>query len=257
MSDTITTSLGKALALLDCFRDGQTELGVSDMARRVGIAKSSVHRLCAILVAGGHLEKTVRGQYRLGLKIFELGGLVSTRVGIRQPASCFLEELAAASQQTAHLGILDEGEVVYVDKIETHGSRRTPTQVGSREPTYCTGIGKAMLAWAAPKDIERLLSRGLRKFTPYSIASPQRLLDELTMVRATGLAHDREERVLGLACIAAPVRDHRGEVVAAISVSGSTAVLNEQRMAALSMKVKRVGAGLSRRLGWEPVGSAG
>ncbi|MGY1820999.1 IclR family transcriptional regulator [Geodermatophilus sp. SYSU D00079] len=220
------TSVSKALQLLDAFRLAGPSLGVSELARRAGVPKSTAFRLLAYLEQGGYVERTGT-DYRLGWRLFELGNRVHhcRPRGLRDLALPYLSELYVSTGNVVHLGVLEGVDVVYLEKI--HGLRavQTPTSVGSRMPAACVGLGKAVLAYRDPDTVRRVVSAGLERRTPYSIAEPGRFLHELGRVRTTGIAFDREEAALGLTCVAAPILVD-GRAVAAISVSGSTTRFN-------------------------------
>lgn len=245
------SSVRKALAILDCYRTGARELGVSELARRTRMAKSTVHRLCMHLVDAGYLAKTDRRAFSLTLGVFELGSVALAPYSAGQDASRFLQQLSVLTGETSHLAILDGGDVVYVDKIETLQSEKVPSRVGQRNPAHCTALGKVMLAWN-PAACEQLplVDGRLRAFTPHTITSPAVLRQELATVHATGVAYDHEERNLGIRCVAAPVRNHVGAVIAAISVCGPTGRMTEERLTQVAHVVRQASAGLSRQLGW-------
>jgi DNA-binding IclR family transcriptional regulator len=236
------TSVSKALQLLDAFRLAGPSLGVSELARRAGVPKSTAFRLLAYLEQGGYVERTGT-DYRLGWRLFELGNRVHhcRPRGLRDLALPYLSELYVSTGNVVHLGVLEGNDVVYLEKIHGHRAVRTPTTVGGRMPAACVGLGKAMLAFTDPGTARRVVTAGLERRTPYSIAEPGRFLHELGRVRTNGIAFDREEAALGLTCVAAPILVE-GRAVAAISVSGSTTRFNPSVNAA---HVRRAAAQIS------------
>lgn len=251
------SSVMKALTVLDCFRSGEHELGVTELARRTGIPKSSVHRMCSELTAASYLVRTERRGYRLGLRVFELGSAAVVPAGARRDASRYLQQLTVLTGETSHLGVLDALDVVYIDKIETPRSTPMPSRVGLRNPAYATGIGKVLLAGNpfAAADLYRL--DPFPAFTPHTITSARQLRVELAEVQRQGVAYDREERALGTTCIAAPVRNHQGDVVTAMSISGPTDRMTPQRLIELTPVVRQAAALLSTELGWHGRRSVG
>lgn len=244
------TSVTKAFAVLECFRYGERHLGVTEIAQRTEIPKSSVHRLCATLTSGGYLVRTDRRGYRLGVRMFEIGSAAVTPVGAGSDASRFLQQLSVLTGETSQLGVLDDGDVVYIDKIETPRSNRIPSRVGQRNPAHATGIGKALLAGNSQATAEVLRRAPLVAFTPHTITTVDGLRRELQDVVLEGVAYDRQERCIGTACVAAPVRNHAGEIVAAMSVSGPVARMTEQRLIEVAPVVRQAAAALSKQMGW-------
>jgi len=237
-----STSVSKALQLLDSFRTAGPSLGVSELARRAGIAKSTAFRLLAYLERAGYVER-VGTEYRLSWRLFELGNRVDhcRPRGLRDLALPFLSELYVSTNNVVHLGVLEGQDVVYLEKIHGHRAIRTPSTVGGRMPAACVGLGKAMLAFSHPDTVRPVVTAGLKRRTPYSISEPGRFLGELARVRANGVAFDREEAALGLTCVAAPILV-AGRPVAAISVSGATSRFNANATATL---VRRAAAQIS------------
>ena len=215
-----TASVTKALRLLDVFRSEGPVLGVSELARRAGIAKSTAFRLLALLEEAELVEREGRG-YRLSWRMFELGTSVAGPwpSGLRDIASPWLTELYVKTGLVSHLAVLDGREVLVLERISGPRSPRTGTAVGSRLPAHCTSVGKAILAFSQPDALRQALSGPLVRATAYSIAEPGRLRSELERVRTTGVAHDREEAMLGLVGVAAPII-MGPNVMAAVAVTG-------------------------------------
>ncbi|MFM6850739.1 MAG: IclR family transcriptional regulator [Terrabacter sp.] len=214
------TSVGKALELLAAFRGTIPELGVSELARRAGMPKSTAFRLLGDLERAGFVARS-GAKYRLGLSLFELGSRVGfcRPHGLRDVAIHDLSELHIHTGLTAHLAILEGTDVVYVEKVHAGNPVRLVTVPGARLPASCTGLGKAMLAFSDGATIRAVIEAGLPRRTRNSITEPGRFVRELRRVREAGVAYDREEGTLGLSCVAAPVVVD-GRVVAAISASG-------------------------------------
>jgi DNA-binding IclR family transcriptional regulator len=209
-------SVHKAFALLAAFSvDDSKVLSLGELAARTGLPKPTAHRLAKSLVDVNVLER-VDGGYQLGMTLFELGGLVWRRRDLREAALPFMEDLYEATHQMVHLAVLDNTEVVYLEKIQGHGQLRVPSAVGRRMPAYCTGVGKALLAHAGTVSLN---TKELVRRTPYTITAKGLLARELAKIRSTGVAIDREESALGISCVAAPVMVD-DSAVAAISVTG-------------------------------------
>lgn len=210
--------------LLGCFAPDTANLSLAELTRRSGMPKTTVHRLLGELEAVRLLERH-DGQVCLGLRLFELGQLVPRQRTLRDAALPFMEDLREVTRQTVHLAVLDGLEVVY---LEILGGRRTPSlpsRVGGRMPTYCTGVGKVLLAHADPATVAAVVAGGLRRRTPYTITSPEVLYRQLEEIRRTGTAHDHEESGVNFACTASPVVGAAGNVVAGLSVTGRLPML--------------------------------
>ncbi len=195
-----STVVGRLEAILASFEGSDHALALSEISHRVGLPKSTVHRLANQLCAVGWLERN-SGGYRIGLRLLELGSVALQRTGLREAAFKHLHSLALRTGLAVHLGILDQGEVVYLDRVTT--TRVVlPTRVGGREPAYCTALGKAMLAFEAPAGQASALAAMPRR-TEFTIIEPRALQGTLEAARQTGVAFDREEAYLGVGCVAA------------------------------------------------------
>lgn len=251
----LLSSLEHGLAVLEALASAREQtLGLSELAQRVGLHKTSAARVLATLTAHGYVEQDPRTRrYRLTLKLFELGSLCLARIELVREARPLLENLARLSGEVVHLAVLDQGEVVYVDKVESEQTIRMYSRVGRRSPVHCTGVGKALLAFVDDVTFQSIVAeKGLRRYTPRTITDPERLREHLARVRETGVAFDDEEHEPGIRCVAAPVRDHRGVVVASISVAGPTVRMTHERLQELAEPVRQTAAAISARLGYRP-----
>lgn len=214
-------AVDKAMSLLQAFgAEGWSGLGVSELARRAALSKSTAFRLLGLLERNGAVER-VGSDFRLGGQLHELGSVVHTPGNRRicDRATPFLLDLYGATRQTVHLAVLHGTDVVYLHKLQGHSTVRCPSRIGSRAPAFCTAGGKVLLAHD-PDALEASLSAGLSPMTERTITDPQLLRAELNRVRRTGVAVSVQEAVPGLVCLAAPVIGAHGRPVAAISVSG-------------------------------------
>ncbi|GAA4149891.1 IclR family transcriptional regulator [Actinomadura keratinilytica] len=236
----------KAVSLLASFGD-QTNagLGVSELARRAGLSKSTAFRLLGILERNGVVEKVGR-KYRLGERLYELGSRVYDRDHdrIRDVLTPFLADLYELTHETVHLAALHGTDVVYLAKLYGHRQVRSPSRIGGRVPAYCTAVGKVLLAYDH-EALEQVLRAELQPLTPNTITDPDRLAAEIAKVRAEGVAFDDEEATPGLSCIAVPVLGHGGRAVAAMSVSTATGRLDTRAQAPA---LRRVSAAAARHL---------
>jgi DNA-binding IclR family transcriptional regulator len=250
MATPPSTTVLKAFDLLSLFSE-RPLLGAGEAARLLGAPRASTHRLLVTLKAAGVLESNDRGQYRLGLKLFELGSFAPLRRRLHDESDLPLKRLAADVQLPAHLAVRDGADLLYLEKVHNH-ELEVPTRVGQREPLHCTAAGKVLLAHAPRAVVERYVTASLARYTAHTVIEPRRLLLELDRIRESGIAWDREEFCLGVASTAAPVRNHTGKIVAAISVAGS-AVPHDRRLRHVQRPLLATAAEIERRLGWGPV----
>ena len=245
------SSVATSVRLLKAFSEEQVEIGISDLARRLGIAKSTVHRLAVTLVADGMLEQNPdTGKYRLGIALFRLGSLVRRRMIMSNEARPLLRELREKVNETVHLAVLDGSEIMYVFNLESTQAIRMRSDVGVRKPAYCTAEGQAILAFQPPDVIERVVGDGLAPRTPQTIIDPNKLRKVLDGVRVRGCAIEDEESELGMRCIAAPLRNDAGEVVAAIGLAGPVSRLSKKALATFIPHVIETATAISARLGY-------
>jgi DNA-binding IclR family transcriptional regulator len=214
------TSAGKALALLDAFSGQFTVLGVTALADRVKIPKSTAYRLLNVLIECGYVRR-VGDRYCLTEHLFEVGNQVRScrPSGIRELAMPYLGDLFAQTHQTVHLAVLSGTDVLYLDKISGSDAARCPTSVGCRRPAYATALGKALLAFGESEDLDRNLRVPFRRFTPHTMITAMQVQRSVERIRDAGIATDHEELHRGVNCIAAPILDLRsGRALAAISI---------------------------------------
>lgn len=214
------SSVEKALRLLDVFSPQRTHLGVSEIARRAHVAKSTTFRLLTVLADNGILQRTGT-EYSLGPRIADLADLVPGRGrrDLRDVALPFLQDLYERSRETISLAVLDGVEALYIENIFGHTATKSASYVGGKLPASCTAIGKAMIAFSDVATVKRFLETR-QALTPYSIVTPRVLAGELQKIRESGVAFDIEEAKLGLASVAAPILDPDGGLIGAVSISG-------------------------------------
>ncbi|MTD58559.1 IclR family transcriptional regulator [Amycolatopsis pithecellobii] len=217
-------------ALLGAFRPGDDVLGVSELARRTGMPKSSAHRLVGHLVQEGLLERE-SGAVRLGIRLFEIGQLAAARRGLVDAARPYLADLREATRNTVHLAVLEGTEVVYFDIVRGRDAPALPSRIGGRFPAHATAVGKAILAYSPGQLLETVISAGLPRIGPRTLTAPGLLRRQLTKVREEGIAYEREESAAGVICVASPVLDGSGRARAAVSISGWSNRVRAERVA--------------------------
>lgn len=240
-----TSSLSRALTLLDVFDKGDGELTLTELAEKAGMPKSTAHRLVSDLVAWRALERTPTG-LRLGMRLFELGHLVPSARHLRESALPYLEDLYSTTRKTVNLAVRDGCDIVYVEKLIAANVPVPHSRAGGRLPLHCTALGKAILAYEPPGLLDEVVEAGLRRLTPKTILDPDALRTELVTVRRRRIAYDLEESHLGLHCVAAPLFDHTGEVVAALSITGLPSRSTARHLAPAVLTASMA---LSRQLG--------
>ena len=248
---TRLSSVANSLRLIRAFSEDHYEIGISDLAKRLGLAKSTVHRLASTLLDQGMLEQNAGdGKYRLGLALFELGTLVRRKMDFTTEARPFLRTLLEKTGETVHLGILDHDSVLYVISLESKQALRMGSKVGTRVPVHATAVGKALLAFQPEEEIARIIARGLPASAPNTIADAKALQRELAGIRARNYALDDEESEVGLRSIAAPVRNDSGNVIAAISIAGPVHRLTRKTLLGWARELVEAAEAVSQRLGW-------
>jgi IclR family transcriptional regulator, KDG regulon repressor len=252
------SSVANAIRLAKAFSEQDSEMGISALAARLGLAKSTVHRLATTLVEYDILEQNREsGKYRLGLALFELGTLVRRKMDAASGSQEQIHALADATGETVQLAILDHLSVLYIRIRESRQAVRMSSGLGSRAPAHCTSVGKALLAHQSPEVVQQVIANGLTRFTEHTITDGAALLAELATIRQKGYAIDDEEIEVGLRCIAAPIRDHTGHVAAAISVAAPVQRMSKKTVQTTIPSVVAAAEAISRRLGYLPSLSGG
>lgn len=254
--DETTSSVTTALRLLKAFGPAERSLGVSDLARRLGIAKSTAHRLLALLANEQFARRTANGQYALGFALWELGSRLVAGLDLREAAHPTLEWLRNRTQETVHLAILDGRDVIYIDRMESAATLQLFRRVGYRMPVHATSSGKAILAFSPPQAVEEVLAGGLKRLTPNTIGSRKALIAELARIRARGYVASFAESEIGVNSVGAPVLGQDGRPIGAISVAGPSARLPRNRVATIARLVMQAAAEISRNMGYSAAGAS-
>jgi IclR family KDG regulon transcriptional repressor len=244
-------SVDRALSILEILKDHPQGLGVTELANRLGVAKSTVHRLLSTLEQYDYVKQSEETLYRLGLKFLEMNEIVVENLDVVEIARPTLKMLSEQVGEIAHLVMLDERDILYIDKVETSSTIRIYSRIGKRAPLHCTGVGKAILAHMNNSSLDRLLDQiDFQSFTQHTICDKAAFKAELEKVSKRGVAFDDEEHELGIRCIAAPIFDHQGEVHYAISITGPINRMSNQRIEELIPFVKEAANQISKQLGY-------
>lgn len=247
------TSIEKVCRVFDAFR-AKPAMGITEVSEKTGLLPSDVHRILRSLQAFGYIEQDEAKKYYLGLELLKLGHLVHERIGLREVARPFMRHLSELAQATVNLAVFDphDLEMVFIEQIDTPAEWQLRLRIGAVPTPHATGVGKVLLAHLDRETAMKVIRKsGLPKRTKFTITDIDKLEREFDAVRSQGYALDREEAVIGAYCIAAPVRDHRGEVVAAVSISimvTHSASNDEPRLIAA---VQATAGSISARLGYQ------
>jgi len=224
----LVKSVNKALNILEVVSNSKEPLGVTELSKKMDLNKSTVYRLLNTLQYRGYITQVNKNdKYTTGLKLFELGSLVINDLDLRKTSVSYLEELMELTGETVHLGILDDGEVIYIEKVESSETIRMHSKIGKRVYAHNTSLGKILLAFSDKEVVENILNKiGLPKTTENTIVKQDKFKEHLRQVKKQGYAIDNEESEKGIICIAGPIFDHKGEINAAFSISVPNIRLN-------------------------------
>ncbi len=229
-------SLARGLAIMECFEAERSVLGIAEIAKELGMSRSTTHRYLATLVALGYMEQDKSRKYRLSLRVTDLGMAALHSTGLQEHAHPILEELRQGSGFTASLATLDGSEIVYVDRVVSYRRGQDDVEgdmgVGSRLPASCTALGKVLLAHLPEGERQELLhgTPALERQGPNAIVGKGTLRAELEMVLEEGFAAEDEELAAGRIAIAASVRDSIGTAIAAVDLASDTSVISLERL---------------------------
>ncbi|MEW6118947.1 MAG: IclR family transcriptional regulator [Pseudomonadota bacterium] len=238
--------LDRAMALVNLLARGPGPASLSRLAADAGLHTASAHRILAALMSHGLVEKTGAGEYDLGVRWLEVGNRLRARLNIRQVAMPHMQALAQATGETVNLIVRRGDEAVYVERVSGGQTMIQVVQVvGAHAPLHVTAVGKIFLAEDSASGVLGYAQRtGLKAYTPNTLTTPEALAAELDAIRREGLAHDREEAELGVACLGAPIRDAEGKLVAGLSISAPADRHKPGWPALLREAAGRIGAAL-------------
>ena len=217
----LVKSVDRALNILEVVSQSKEPLGVTELSNKMDLNKSTVYRMLNTLQYRGYIaQDNENDKYTTGLKLFELGSLVINELDLRKTSISYLEDLMKLTGETVHLGILDDGEVIYIEKVESSETIRMHSKIGKRVYAHNTSLGKILLAYSDEEVMENILNnKGLPKTTENTIIKQNKFKKHLQQVKEQGYAVDNEESEKGINCIAGPIFDHKGEITAAFSIS--------------------------------------
>ena len=256
MSEKINRSVARALEMLELVAASKDELTITEISKQLGIPKSTTFDILYTLLDKGYLEQANEKQksFKLGVKLFQTGACYLEQTPFQNVAHSVLERLAEVAGETAFLALLNNDELVYFDKVESPNSVRTSARIGSNNPLYCTGLGKAILAALPDEEVKAILARtgGLKPVTPYTFTDETQFFAILNQARQQGYAIDDREHNAEVFCLAAPVYNLQGKIYAAISVASLYTKINHQpeKITALGKMIADAALDLSQRIGY-------
>ena len=243
--------LERSFRILDALAGAAKELSPAELALRLRLHKSTIHRLLVVLEGQRFIRRTIDGRYGLGMKLIEMGSRAVEQLDLGEHAVPFLQQLVDETGETAHICVLSGTEMVSIANVAGRWTLRMPSTVGRRTQTYCTAVGKAFIAFLQPHLLSNLIERvEFVRLTRRTLMTPSALRTELERIRRRGYAVDDEEAEEGLRCIGAPIRDYTGNVVAALSIAGPVFRIQKGKVAVYARAVTAAADNLSADLGY-------
>ena len=247
-----------AVDVLECLADTGTPLGVSDIARRVGLSKAAAHHLLGTLESRRLVMRDDHSAaYRLGWSLYELGSAVASGVDVSRIARPSLDRLALETGESVLLGILDDRSVLYLDRGDAPAGFQMAAAAGRRSPLHATASGKVLLAFASDELVDRYLGEPLESFTDATLTDPGELRTQLAEIRSAGYATCWQERELGLCSVSVPLRDHTGETIASLTLAAPAGRLTPENVAAHVAPLHAAAVEIETQLGVDHSGQAG
>ncbi|MCG7345527.1 IclR family transcriptional regulator [Sporosarcina sp. ACRSL] len=245
-------SVDRALRILELLKEHPNGQGVTEVANFLQVAKSTAHRLLLSLERHGYVQKVGReSTYRLGLKFIEMNYFVVKHLNIVEIAKPLIEKLSKETGEIVHLVMLDNQQVVYIDKVDNLSAIRIYSQVGRRAPLYCTAVGKCILAHRDEEELYSYINQvQFKRFTEHTLANGEELVEELHAIRTRGYSYDNEEHELGIRCVAAPIFDYKGEVQYAVSVTGPLYRMSDDILKNTIPKLRETVEEISTKIGF-------
>lgn len=242
----------KAASVLECFSTQHSRLSVADISRMTGISRGSLHRIVNTLKGIGYIDQErERDQYRLGMKLFQLGTTVLENMDLQRESRHLVERLTKVCEQTVFLCVFDGLHSTIINRGDLNKSEARTSVTIEASPAYCTASGKVALAFQDDDAVERLIAHGLKRVTVNTITDPEAFRAEMATIRERGYATNNEEQAPGVRCVAAPIRNGAGRVFAALSISGSTTSFDAAKVRPFSELVMSYAQDISSSLGFD------
>ena len=246
-------AIEKIFKIIEYIAENDNHVSLTSISKDLGIGKSTVYGLISTLENLGYIkQEESNGKYTLGLKFFELGEIVHSSMNVKNIARPYLEVLVEKYGETVHLGIFSDDIAIYLDKVNGPYSVGMMSKIGGRAEVYCSGLGKALISELSDIEFDALIKKTeFRRYTKNTITDSGELKKELALIRKQGYAIDDEEIEEGLKCVAAPIRDNKGRIVAAVSLSGPTTRMNKYSIDELADEVENVCSKVSSLMGYK------
>lgn len=248
----LVPAVTRAFDILELFLQGEETLSAPEITRRLGLPRTTTHELITTLAARNYLTQVPQqpGRYRLGVRTYQLGSRYAEQLDLAAEGQAVAREIADTCDETVHVALLEDLDVIYVAKVDSTHAVRMVSAAGRRLPAHCTSVGKALLAFLPEEEFDaRVAGRELARMTPHSITDPDALRAALAEIRARGTALEHRESNPDVSCVAAPVRDGSGQVVAALSISVPVIRWSREREDELAALAAKGAHDLSLRLG--------
>ncbi|MGW2560844.1 IclR family transcriptional regulator [Streptomyces sp. NPDC001514] len=252
----LVPAVTRALDILELFLEGDGTLSAPDVIRRLQLPRTTVHELLTTLAARSYVVPVPEqpGRYRLGVRTYQLGSRYAEQLDLAAEGQQVAREIADTCDETVHVAVLEDTDVIYIAKVDSTHAVRMVSAAGRRLPAHCTSVGKMLLASLPEPELEsRIAGREFTAMTPNSITDPDVLREALAGIRARGIAVEHQESNPDVSCVAAPVRDRAGRVVAALSISVPMIRWSDEREGELAELAAKGAADLSVRLGHRSV----
>ena len=250
MTGPTLSSVDNALHILQVLADEDPGVGVTDLSKKLGCAKSTTHRLLATLASRGFVRQLDDGRYALGYALWELGSRMVGRLSLREIAHPILEGLRNKTGETVHLAILDGADVLYIDRFESQATLTLFRRLGHRMPAHATSTGKAILAFSTPEVVDRVLAVRMKRLAPNTITNKKALLKRLEEIAVDGLVVSVEESERAVASVGAPIFDFQSQVVAAVSIAGPAQRFPASAVELFKRHVRKAANDISKGLGY-------
>ena len=250
-NDGKNQSLTRALTLLERLAEAPMGMNLTDLCYQLGMPVATVHRLLSTFEELDFVEQdSEKGLWFIGLKAFTVGNAFLKRRDVVTMARPHMHSLVEQCGETVNLGVIDDGEVVFISQVESQEVMRMIVRLGSRSPIHASGVGKAMLASMSEQQVAHILERrGLPRYSDQTIVNPALLRDELEQIRRRGYALDDEEHAVGLRCVATAIFDENEKALAAISLSGPKARIIDSRLSELGSAISHTADEITQVLG--------
>ena len=249
----IIASVDRALQLLMLLGKGPRDMGVTEISKILGVQKSTAHSLLQTLMGRGFVQQNENGRYTLGVRLIELGQVCTERLDVREAARPIMLELANETRQIALLAVLSRDELIIVEKVEPERPFLIIPKFDFSIAVHSTAVGKVLLANADEEIVQKIIARGLEKYTCFTLTAIEELRHELRKVSQQGYGIGCNETIDGVTCMAVPIHDTHNQVVAALSISSPSSVLTADKYLPTVAVLKQKAAVISQRLGYRPL----